>query len=460
MEGGDQSPLELLAAEAGRDFRNLLRARERTAAGLDERGARLTELEHDPDAAVVLTGSWGRAEVTSGSDDDFMILVDGTERADVHPGIDAVKGVLDRAPGDQGVFGRPVFCEALAENIGLDRDDNTNLTRRMLFLLESVPVTAEGVHSDAREKVLSRYLDESIKDFRPPRFLLNDTVRYWRTMCVDFAGKEREGPEKWGLRNAKLRTSRKILFAGGLLPILECASLERDAMALFLRNQLDMPPTDRIADSFLRHGAVDAGARALGAYDEFLGLLDDQGFRDELLIVTRGTADDSDAFADVRRIGHNLQAGLLALLFETESLPSSSGITGSSDRTTVRRRVAEDERGNVENTRTGLRALMPLAGQSVRRRVFNLYRTNFQRTERTPRRALHSRAGPPRAPGRSARLDVRLRVGHGEVGALPQVAGGVGDLFLDALKRLDQMLVGVELAKRGGGALGPRSGLL
>jgi hypothetical protein len=134
------------------------------------------------DVSAVLTGSWGRAEVTSGSDDDFVVLVDGTERAEVRPGIEAAKAVLDRAPGEQGVFGQPVFCETLAENIGLDRDDNTNLTRRMLFLLESVPVTAEAVHSAALENVLARYLDESIKDFRPPRFLLNDTVRYWRTM--------------------------------------------------------------------------------------------------------------------------------------------------------------------------------------------------------------------------------------------------------------------------------------
>lgn len=321
MEGDAKSPLELLSTETDRDFPNLISARGRTAAGLRDRGLRLAQLEHDEDVAVVLMGSWGRADVTSRSDDDFMILVNGAERPDVRPGIEAVKEILDRAPGDQGIFGQPVFCEALAENIGLDLDDNKNLTRRMLFLLESVPVTAEEVHSAARETVLGRYLDESVKNFRPPRFLLNDTVRYWRTICVDFAGKEREGPEKWGLRNAKLRTSRKVLFAGGLLPVLDCSALDRDAMPGFLRGQFSMPPTDRIAGAFLKHGAVDAGSRALGAYDKFLGLLDDGSSRDELQNVTRATAYESEAFGEVRRIGHDLQAGLLALLFETESLP-------------------------------------------------------------------------------------------------------------------------------------------
>lgn len=288
---------------------------------MGERRSSLAELKHDPDTCVVLMGSWGREEVTAESDDDFMILVDGSERDHVEPSVEAARGVFDRAPGEQGVFGEPVYCEELVENIGLDRDDNRNLTRRMLFLLESVPVTAEGVYSSARGKVLDRYLDESIKAFHPPRFLLNDTVRYWRTMCVDFAAKERAGPEKWGIRNAKLRTSRKILFAGGLLPLLDCSRFDRKAMREFLEQQLGMPPTDRIAKTFLEHGAVDAGARALGAYDEFLGRLNDESFRRELQEVTRDSADESAAFADVRRLGRDLQAGLLAVLYETDYLP-------------------------------------------------------------------------------------------------------------------------------------------
>lgn len=314
------SPLEQLGTSCRRDFPNLLSARDRTASELEERGGRLAGVDHDDDTSVVLMGSWGRAEVTSGSDDDFMLLVDGADREAVRPSIDAVKTVLDQAPGDQGLFGEPVFCANLVGNIGLDKDDNKNLTRRMLFLLESVPATHRGVYADARERVLRRYLDESIKNFRPPRFLLNDTVRYWRTICVDFAAKEQAGPEKWGLRNAKLRTSRKILFAGGLLPVFECANLERGDMFDFLNSRFDMPPTDRIAQSFLDHRATDAGARGLGAYDEFLGRLDDEGFRRELTDVTRETADDSDAFVDVRRLAKDIEAGLLGLLFETEPL--------------------------------------------------------------------------------------------------------------------------------------------
>lgn len=124
-----------------------------------------------------------------------------------------------------------------------------------------------------------------------------------------------------GIRNAKLRTSRKVLFAGGLFPVFECSKLPRDEMPDFLLGQLRMPPTDRIAQAFLTHDASDAGGRALGAYDDFLGRLGDSELRDELESVTRDTSKESSAFREAARLGNDLERGLLALLFETESLP-------------------------------------------------------------------------------------------------------------------------------------------
>ena len=229
--------------------------------------------------------------------------------------------VMRRVPGKQGIFGEPVSSRVMIEKIGLDGDSNTNLSRRMLFLLESTDATNPELADTTRDQLLGRYLDESVKDYRPPRFLLNDVIRYWRTMCVDFAGKEYEGPEKWGLRNVKLRTARKVLFAGGLLPVFECARLTAEQMPEYLREQLRMPPVDRIAEAFLRHRAADPGGRALGAYDDFLALLDDEPSRAELEALTRSQAGGSEVFAEATRLGKELEHGLLAMLFETDSLP-------------------------------------------------------------------------------------------------------------------------------------------
>ena len=68
------TPLEQLAEASGFDFPNLRKARELTPKKLASRREALGDLDGDEDVAVVLMGSWGRAEVTSGSDDDFMLL--------------------------------------------------------------------------------------------------------------------------------------------------------------------------------------------------------------------------------------------------------------------------------------------------------------------------------------------------------------------------------------------------
>jgi len=196
--GAEASPLEKLAAASGRAFPNLLTAREATYEGFEARRAAFGQLSHDDDVAVVLMGSWGRAEVTSGSDDDFMILVRGAKRQGVRPSIGDVKTVLDRAPGDQGIFGKPVSSDRLIQRIGLEKDKNSNLSRRMLLLLESVHGTREDIHKAVRDELVDRYLDESVKDYRPPRFLLNDVIRYWRTMCVDFAWQGARRPREMG----------------------------------------------------------------------------------------------------------------------------------------------------------------------------------------------------------------------------------------------------------------------
>ena len=225
----------------------------------------------------MLLGSWGRHEVTSASDDDAIVIFCGARRDHVRPEPGQVAALLGGpAPGPEGLFGATAWLADLADNIGLDGDTNTILTRRMLFLLESVPIAGDQAYDAARDQLLATYLAAHERDFRPPRFLLNDLMRYWRTIAVDFEGKHRaRAGEGWGLRHAKLRFSRKVLFAGGLLPVLECAGLPAADMPGFLAERLREPPLDRVARAFLDHGMADAGARALRAYAAFLDLLDD-----------------------------------------------------------------------------------------------------------------------------------------------------------------------------------------
>ncbi len=260
--------------------------------------------------------------MTSASDDDAIVLFDGERRDGARPAPEVVAAALGGpAPGPERLFGATVWLSDLVERIGLDADTNANLTRRMLFLLESVAVAGQDAHATARETIVATYLAAHERDYRPPRFLLNDLVRYWRTIAVDFEGKQRaRAGQGWGLRHAKLRFSRKVLFAGGLLPVLECHALPADEMPAFLTARVADPPLDRIATAFVERGMADTGARGLRAYGEFLSMLDDPASRAELAALSEADADDSALFARVRELGEQLQAALLALLFDDVEL--------------------------------------------------------------------------------------------------------------------------------------------
>ena len=137
---------------------------------------------------------------------------------------------------------------------------------------------------------------------------------------MDFVGKERQQPdaEKWGIRNAKLRTSRKMLFASGLLPVLLAHRYNREQIRGYLRDQFALLPCDRVAEAFLDYGAIDAGLRTLGAYDRWLGMLSDTELRSALEALPRDRAPSSALFRDVTRLAEELEGGLLTLLFDTD----------------------------------------------------------------------------------------------------------------------------------------------
>ena len=323
------TPLERLEQETGRSFGALTSARERTARRIEERGALLADLAVDPHVTVALMGSWGRHELTGGSDDDYMVLVRGPAPTDGWGSAQATAAkVAERfmrdpggfsAPGRQGVFAEVVYSADLMR-VGLDDDTNTNLTRRMLLVLESTAACHPDVLGGVRRDIVYDYLRDALKDGRPPRFLLNDLVRYWRTIGVDFVAKDRERHGRgWGLRNAKLRTSRKLLFASGLLPVLRCHEHAAPEIAPFLAQQFAMPPTDRVADAFLCYDAPAEGADTLAAYDAFLALVDDADVRAELRAIdSRLAADASPSFRTIAELGATIDEGLLKLLFGTE----------------------------------------------------------------------------------------------------------------------------------------------
>jgi len=156
---GDRGVARLEAA-SGVSFQHIAAARAETEQRLVERRSRMASVEVDEDAAVVLTGSWGRREVTSESDDDFMVLLVTAPRENALPSIEEVAEALGgRPPGPEEIFGRQVLLDELRGKIGRDEDTNANLTRRMLLMLESVAICGDSVHGDARRALIAGYLE-------------------------------------------------------------------------------------------------------------------------------------------------------------------------------------------------------------------------------------------------------------------------------------------------------------
>ena len=168
---------------------------------------------------------------------------------------------------------------------------------------------------------------------RIPRFLLNDIVRYCRTMAVDFAAKRRER-EGWLLRNFKLRLSRKLIFAAGLAATLSCSlrppraltraenAKEDDYTAIMAEHLLtfaNRTPLDSVAWLALEFGAnAEVVHDIFDAYDTFLGILGDEGKRQRLEALTPETMREDPLFAESRAIGDQFQRGLSKLFFGTD----------------------------------------------------------------------------------------------------------------------------------------------
>lgn len=304
----------------------------------------LAELEA-PDTSVVVFGSVARGEVTRGSDLDWLLLVDGQsmpEHKDQERNVSRKLSELNlKQPGASGLFGTMAASHDLVHNIGGEDDLNSNTTRRVLLLLESFPANNREVYDRVRRQIVRRYvrddrgLTHGSGDARIPRFLLNDITRYWRTVTVDFVYKQSAaGDGKWALRNAKLRMSRKLIFAAGLLHVFNC-QLDADAeqarqhlreqqdaslLTAYLTQRFSTPALEVIGKACLGLKISEATVRRLlDSYNQFLTILDDSGKRGELeKEQDQAKLRQSEVWREIRQVSHAFHEGLVSLFLREE----------------------------------------------------------------------------------------------------------------------------------------------
>lgn len=270
-----------------------------------------------PQGVTVLTfGSYARREASPNSDLDYLLVVGdgGEEPASAAAIREALSALVPIEPGADGPFGGHVARIGLLKNVGGMDDTNKAITRRILLLLEGDWLCCGQNDFDTlRRELIEKYIGIARrKDHQIALFLLNDIIRYWRTITVDYAFKISEEGKDWGLRNIKLMYSRKLMYASGLFGVAMTADRTQDQKIEFLADYFSLPVIERI-----RRTAGDSESRRLmELYDQFLAKLEDQSLRDHLksLGATQG---DDEIFRDLKNEGHRFTRELLNLFEKT-----------------------------------------------------------------------------------------------------------------------------------------------
>lgn len=269
----------------------------------------------DKTVGVVTLGSFARREASKCSDLDFFIVSEANiSKEDSKVMCDEISriahrlGIRDPSPG--GTFAQCATRSALLSKIGGADDSNKSLTLRMLFLLESEWLSGEAYYDKVFNDAVIRYIGDKITQHQLCLFLLNDIIRYYRTICVDFEQKTSgAGGKSWGDRNIKLMFSRKLLYFSGIIAVAETAQHTCTQKREILAGCLRKTPIERL--SSICQGHTD---QVLGRYNDFLSFLSDPKSRASLVGTTADRNDHTESFRLMKNGGHHFSWELDRLL--------------------------------------------------------------------------------------------------------------------------------------------------
>lgn len=263
--------------------------------------SRLGELEHALDGlgplldgaglCVYATGSYGRLEAWSGSDIDLFFLHDERSGAAELPSTTFIRVAASLIEKTEQM-GFPPFSQDgrylevlrladMEEHLGSPTDDSINaFTARMLLLLESRPVRDSELYESLLERVIALYFrdfDDHPDDFDPV-FLVNDVLRFWRTLTLNYEHHRLKVRRAEGevlrrkkadnaLKNYKLKVSR---MATCFSMVASLASAPVPVTAEAVKALCLLTPRERFAALRERGRGADVVRQMEDVYDRFL----------------------------------------------------------------------------------------------------------------------------------------------------------------------------------------------
>ena len=202
---------------------------------------------------VYCAGSLGRGDVGCQSDLDLFLVTNKkkeerkylTEIRLLAHAIDINKKLGYEPFSNDGEFLKVYSLEEMLKTLGSPSDDSENLfTARMLMLLESKCVCNDQIYNKALLRIIDHYFRDSInKQSFNPLYLLNDLLRYWRTLCLNYE-QTRGNPDKpWRKKNINLKFSRMLTVFGTVLPII----ITKNKSESDIINLVSLSPHERFA---------------------------------------------------------------------------------------------------------------------------------------------------------------------------------------------------------------------
>lgn len=285
-------------------------------------------ITHKEGLCVIVTGSYGRDEASEASDMDWFLVIDETKikltEEEKESILTNVASIINESveinTGSTNTFASLIQISDLLENYGGDKETNQGFTRRMLYLLESKALYNDEMYIELKKKIVELYIKDSVSDHNLSRFLLNDIIRYYRTICTDYEFKVNEQDKSWGVRKIKLRFSRKILYFSGLIMVAKTCSLSRSEKIEETFSLLTLPPIARIKNIC---GEVQS-EKMLEYYDEFLEEISNPEVRKSLDKINRENRNKNDKYRSLKNMSQHFNWELEKMFIST--FPSSHPI--------------------------------------------------------------------------------------------------------------------------------------
>jgi predicted nucleotidyltransferase len=229
--------------EALNEHPEYIKRKERSSKLLDELKNRVKEIDAigAGNVAIFVAGSLGRMEFGNKSDIDFFLISE--KRVSKLNNIEILGRLIDLNHrmglpefSNDGRFLKIHLLDDMIIKTGSPNDDHENLfTTRILLLLESKVISNERLYQNALEKIIRNYFKDKKEheDFFPA-YLINDILRYWRTLCLNYEIIRFDERKPWRKKNINLKYSRTLSVFATVLSILTLPSIdEKEMLRLF-----------------------------------------------------------------------------------------------------------------------------------------------------------------------------------------------------------------------------------